>query len=68
MTSQEDEEDLAQLRHHWGDAYHIERGPSGWRAKRRDGRGDWMIRRSADSLFRAIGEDYTARPVPRDDG
>lgn len=63
-----DEEDLAQLRHHWGDAYSIEHGPSGWRAKRRDGRGDWIITRTSDDLFRAISDDYLRCPVPREDG
>lgn len=68
VRSYEDEEALEQLRHHWGDAYSIMHGRDGWQAKRRDGRGGWIIRDSADDLFDAISRDYLKRPVPRDAG
>jgi Homeodomain-like domain len=43
---------LAELRHHWGDAYVIEERP-GWRARRRDGRGGWITARDAEALLLA---------------
>lgn len=67
MSSYDDDE-LAQLRHHWGDAYSILHNSDGWQAKRKDRRGDWIIRPTVDELYRAISADYTARPVPRQDG
>ena len=57
---------LDELRHHWGDAYSIMTGRDGWQAKRRDGRGDWIIRRTAEELFAAIRADYQRQPVSRD--
>jgi hypothetical protein len=62
------EEQLEELRHHWGDAYQIERtGPDTWLAARRDGRGA-VHANTADELMDAISRDYLARPVPRDAG
>jgi hypothetical protein len=59
------DDELAELRHHWGDAYQIERtGPQTWLAARRDGRGA-VHANTADELFQAISNDYLARPVPR---
>jgi hypothetical protein len=56
---------LADLRHHWGDAYVIaQTGPGVWLAQRRDNRA--VLRaESVDELGRAIRADYQARPVPR---
>jgi hypothetical protein len=63
-----DDEQLAELRHHWDTAYVIEQtGPSTWLAARRDGRGA-VHADSADELFAAISDDYRKRPVPRDEG
>jgi hypothetical protein len=62
MTAESAE--LAELRHHWADAYRIEAGP--WRAKRRDGRGGWIIRGTVEELWEAIRADYAVRPVRRD--
>jgi hypothetical protein len=59
---------LEELRHHWGDAYSIMSGRDGYQAKRRDGRGGWIIRPTAEELFDAIRRDYDRRPVPRDCG
>jgi hypothetical protein len=59
---------LDELRHHWGDAYSIMHGRDGYQAKRKDGRGGWIIRATAEELFEAIRKDYSARPVPRDGG
>jgi hypothetical protein len=59
---------LDELRHHWGDAYSIMAGRDGYQAKRRDGRGDWIIRATVDELWEAIRADYAARPVHRDGG
>ena len=57
---------LDELRHHWGDAYSIMHGRDGYQAKRKDGRGGWIIRDSVDELWEAIRADYAARPVRRD--
>jgi len=59
------EYELQVLRHHWGDAYSIMTGRDGWQAKRRDGRGDWIIRQTPELLNAAIRADYDAKPVPR---
>lgn len=61
------EEQLAELRHHWGDAYVIEHtSPDRWLAKRRDEMPGWLICDSAGELMEAISADYTKCPVPRD--
>jgi hypothetical protein len=60
-----DEDDLAQLRHHWDGAYSIMHGRDGWQAKRRDGQGGWIVRATAEQLLAAIHEDYARHPVPR---
>ena len=57
---------LEELRHHWGDAYSIMSGRDGYQAKRRDGRGGWIIRKTAEELFDATRADYAANPVRRD--
>jgi hypothetical protein len=58
---------LAELRHHWGDAYEItSRGP-GWRARRKDGQGGWLTAETADALVEAIRADYQRVPVSRDE-
>ena len=57
---------LDELRHHWGEAYSIMSGRDGYQAKRKDGRGGWIIRKTADELSEAIRKDYDANPVPRD--
>ena len=59
--------ELAELRHHWGDAYVITDRP-GWRAKRRDGRGGWITAPDPQALVEAIRVDYQREPVPRDLG
>lgn len=59
------DEQLEELRHHWGDAYSIMAGRDGFQAKRKDGRGGWIMRETAEELFKAIHADYTANPVPR---
>jgi hypothetical protein len=57
---------LDELRHHWGEAYSIMSGRDGYQAKRKDGRGGWIIRKTAEELFEAIRKDYAANPVRRD--
>jgi hypothetical protein len=54
-----DEEQLAELRRHWGDTYSIMTGRDGWQAKRRDGRGGWIIQPGAAALHDAILVDCT---------
>lgn len=56
---------LDELRHHWSDAYSILHGRDGYQAKRRDGRGGWIMRDTAEELFEAIHVDYERKPVPR---
>ncbi len=63
MTGESGE--LAELRHHWGEAYVITDRP-GWRAKRRDGRGGWITAPDAGALVEVIRADYQADPVSRD--
>jgi len=60
-----DDEDLAELRHHWGDAYAISIVGGRWLAQRRDTR-DTLTAVDADGLYAAISRDYTRRPVPRE--
>ncbi len=57
---------LADLRHHWGDAYlihHLETAGK-WVAQRRDSR-ETMSADTPDGLLGKIRADYAARPVPR---
>lgn len=58
-------EQLEELRHHWGEAYEITDRP-GWRARRRDGKGGWITADDAEALLAAIRADYRADPVSRD--
>jgi hypothetical protein len=60
------EQQLAELRHHYGEAYSIMCGWDGWQAKRKDGRGGWIIRETAEELLEAIRADYRRDPVRRD--
>lgn len=57
--------ELEALRWHWGDAYEIAELPVGWKARRKDGRGGWFFRDTADHMYKAIHADYAAIPVPR---
>lgn len=66
---QRDEELLAELRWHWGGdggAYSILHNRDGWQGRRKDGRGDWIIRPTAEELRAAIQADYQSNPVSRD--
>jgi hypothetical protein len=56
--------ELAELRHHYGEAYEI--GSDPWRAKRRDGKGGWLTAETVEALYELIRADYRACPVPRD--
>ena len=56
---------LAELRHHYGDAYEITDRPR-WRAKRRDGKGGWLAAENPETLIEMIREDYRRDPVSRD--
>ena len=59
---------LEEIRHHWGDAYEItDRGP-GWRARRRDRKGGWLVALDVEGLYALITADYQADPVSRDVG
>ena len=58
---------LDDLRWHWGDAYEITDMP-GWRARRRDGKGDWITAPDAGTLADRISQDYTQEPVSRNHG
>jgi len=57
--------ELEDLRFHWGDAYSIMHNRDGFQARRKDGRGDWIMRETAEDLLIAIRRDYERRPVPR---
>jgi hypothetical protein len=57
--------ELAELHHHWGEAYLITHPePDLWIAQRRDTR-ETLRAASADELYRAILADYSRKPVPR---
>lgn len=58
---------LAALRWGWGEAYQIGWDATrGWWAARRDGRGGDITVGDPDQLWKAILDDYTLLPVPRD--
>jgi hypothetical protein len=56
---------LAEIRHHYGEAYAIGAWRGGWRARRRDGRGE-VTAPDLDALAELIREDYRRDPVSRD--
>lgn len=58
------ETDLADLRHHWGEAYLIDCLSGRWIAQRRDSHAT-MSADSPEGLLGKIRADYAARPVPR---
>jgi hypothetical protein len=61
----EPDRELLDIRHHWGDAYDVMHpAPDLWLAIRKDDRTALRAETPAD-LWRAIREDYAARPVPR---
>jgi hypothetical protein len=63
-----DEEELADLEHHWGEAYNIAHlGPETWVAHRRDSHST-VGARTPDGLLERIRQDYRGRPVPRQPG
>jgi hypothetical protein len=59
------DDDLADIRWHWGDAYEITWEHGMFRAVRRDD-GSAGIALTAELLRAEIRTDYGARPVPRD--
>ena len=62
------DEPLADLRHHWGEAYLIEHpGPDVWVAQRRDSR-TTLGAASPEALLELIRADYASNPVRRDGG
>jgi hypothetical protein len=58
------ERELADLRHHWGSAYSIGYHLGTWTAARVD-TGEILTASSASELREKIRADYSARPVPR---
>ena len=57
---------LAELRHHWGEAYRItSAGPASWSAARLDGKGA-LRADTPDLLLDMIRADYGLVPVPRE--
>jgi hypothetical protein len=57
---------LAELRHHWGDAYEITGWGRRWRARRRDGKGGRLVADDPQALVELIRADYAVDPVSRD--
>jgi len=57
---------MDELRHHWGEAYHIAADDGRWTARRRDGRGGTLADPLPAGLRARIAADYRADPVPRD--
>jgi hypothetical protein len=61
-----DDQALAALRWHWGEAYEIGRDDDrGWHARRHDGLGGDLTAADPDGLHAGIAADYAVRPVPR---
>ncbi len=60
--------ETAELRYHWGEAYQLAVWGGGWRAKRRDGKGGWILAEDPEALYEAIRADYQRDPVSRDVG
>jgi hypothetical protein len=58
---------LDALRWNWGTAYEIEPDDVGYRARRRDGLGDWMTADGLDTLRNDILSDYLLKPMKRPD-
>jgi hypothetical protein len=56
---------LADLRHHWGEAYQIDYRHGMFQAVRRDD-GSMIRRDDPGDLLAEIRADYAIRPVPRD--
>lgn len=56
---------LEALRWNWGEAYEVNMVNDEWRARRRDGLGDWLIAPNAGGLRNRILSDYMFKPVPR---
>jgi len=62
-----DEARLGALRHGWGEAYRTGWDPvRGWWAQRRDNLGGDITADAPDGLWKAIVDDYTLKPVPRE--
>lgn len=58
--------ELDTLRWNWGEAYEIiVVDDVKWRARRRDGLGEWMSASSASELRHQILNDYLLKPIPR---
>lgn len=57
-------DELAELRHHWGDAYEIDADP--WRASRRDDKGGQLTADNPEALTAKLRADYQREPVNRD--
>jgi hypothetical protein len=58
---------LAAVRFGWGEAYRIGWDANrSWWAHRRDNEGGDITAHDADALWKAICDDYTVKPVPRD--
>lgn len=57
---------LADLRHHWGEAYLISGTIGCWRAQRRDDRRT-LTAEDPELLREAIRDDYARKPVSRTD-
>jgi len=55
---------LADLRHHWGEAYLIHGIIGHWRAQRRDDRRT-LTAEDPETLREVIRTDYARKPVPR---
>lgn len=63
-----DEDELADLEHHWGNAYNIAYlGPETWVAQRRDSHST-VGAKTPTRLLERIRQDYRERPVPRQPG
>ena len=65
MAGNQQQEELDDLRFHWGSAYNIQHLGDTYVAQRRDKSRATVSAKTPDGLLERIREDYAARPIRR---